>query len=570
MADFCHRALAYMTGRPLEEFAKKKTAVLSKELLAQLHARPWLFILDGLERVLVAIIHRIDAAGSPRRGSQRPDRQDRASRPVRCHSRGGQRPTPCARRRQPLEDPRQLPAHPARAAQSRRPDHSRRAPHRFARPAPCGCGKAAPAGSCGRENDSDFGIARAIPPAIRGLLSRRTATTIHSSSASSAALSTTTCPIAGTSTPGWPTRTAGPRSTSPASTSSSARKPHPPRPLARRPPRPPAASSLSTLAFYSRVCGLRDAQSPSNPHIPPEPTFVRNRTEVDWKPRKSRSGTKVSGTGMPTAPYLHQGRTERPKRRRIEQGIRRRPRAAGRTTNEAVAKLEKLASAEYRVAPRKLAETVGDLERRGLLQWDGRDRRYNLHPVIRGVAAGGMKAEEKQRYGQRVVDHFSSLPHNPYEQAETLDDLRDGLHVVRTLLKLGHFQQAADAYRGDLSNALFFNIEAYAEALSLLRPFLRDWLGRHLPQGRWHAVGCRPYLANDAAISLASVAVSLKEAVTAFVASLRSDLETETWSGARVRRSATHFRHLSSSTRTDWPRRLDRWTRFVPRSRRPA
>jgi hypothetical protein len=64
MADFCQRALAYMTGRPLEEFMKKKTAALAKDLLAQLHAQPWLLVLDGLERVLVAY-HRIDAAEVP-------------------------------------------------------------------------------------------------------------------------------------------------------------------------------------------------------------------------------------------------------------------------------------------------------------------------------------------------------------------------------------------------------------------------------------------------------------------------------------------------------------------------
>ena len=61
MADFCQRALAYMTGQPLEELQKKRTTELKDQLLAQLHAQPWLLILDGLERVLVAY-HRIDAA----------------------------------------------------------------------------------------------------------------------------------------------------------------------------------------------------------------------------------------------------------------------------------------------------------------------------------------------------------------------------------------------------------------------------------------------------------------------------------------------------------------------------
>ena len=40
MADFCRSALAYMTGRALEELEKMRTPELAKELLAQLHARP--------------------------------------------------------------------------------------------------------------------------------------------------------------------------------------------------------------------------------------------------------------------------------------------------------------------------------------------------------------------------------------------------------------------------------------------------------------------------------------------------------------------------------------------------
>ncbi|MCB1093134.1 MAG: DUF4062 domain-containing protein, partial [Verrucomicrobiae bacterium] len=64
MEDFCQHALAYITGKPLKEFEKKTTAEMSKELLGLLHAQPWLLILDGLERILVAY-HRIDAAEVP-------------------------------------------------------------------------------------------------------------------------------------------------------------------------------------------------------------------------------------------------------------------------------------------------------------------------------------------------------------------------------------------------------------------------------------------------------------------------------------------------------------------------
>ncbi len=172
-----------------------------------------------------------------------------------------------------------------------------------------------------------------------------------------------------------------------------------------------------------------------------------------------------------------------------------------------------------------MTETVRDLEQRGLLQYDGRTRRHDIHPVVRGVAAGGIQTEDKERYGQRVVDHFSSLSHNPYDQAETLEDLHAGLNIVRTLLKLGHLQQAATAYRGDLARALRFNVEAYAETLSLLRPFFPDgW--EEPPQGV--EVSYAGYLANNAGQSLSNCG-ELKQALAVYGVALEITMKSENW-----------------------------------------
>src|SRR5258708_3757370 len=61
MADFCRRALAYMTGMQFEHFRRKRTPELSELLLRRLSDRQWVLVLDGLERVLVSY-HRFDAA----------------------------------------------------------------------------------------------------------------------------------------------------------------------------------------------------------------------------------------------------------------------------------------------------------------------------------------------------------------------------------------------------------------------------------------------------------------------------------------------------------------------------
>ena len=104
-------------------------------------------------------------------------------------------------------------------------------------------------------------------------------------------------------------------------------------------------------------------------------------------------------------------------------------------------------------------------------------------------------------------------------QAKTLEDVAPGLHVVRTLLKMGRYQQACEAYPGDLSNALLLNLEANAEVLSLLRPFFsQGWAT--LPKAVDERGGS--YLANAAALALVQ-SNELEESLAANGAALVGD-----------------------------------------------
>jgi tetratricopeptide (TPR) repeat protein len=190
----------------------------------------------------------------------------------------------------------------------------------------------------------------------------------------------------------------------------------------------------------------------------------------------------------------------------------------------------KLRSLMYCEGSTNLAETIQDLEDRGLLQYDPRTNRYDLHPVVRGLAAGGMKTKDKERYGQRVVDHFSSQPDNPYEQARTMEDVENGLQVVRILLQLGHYQEAADAYRGELANALLFNLKGIVETLSLLSFFFPTGWDQPPKDLSASLVSC---LANDAAIALTIYGEGQK-ALIAYEVSLRLLTETKSWHELRI------------------------------------
>jgi tetratricopeptide (TPR) repeat protein len=118
-------------------------------------------------------------------------------------------------------------------------------------------------------------------------------------------------------------------------------------------------------------------------------------------------------------------------------------------------------------------------------------------------------------FGQRAVDYFSRQSHSPYEHAETLEDVGVGLNMMRTLFRVGRFQEAADVYRGDLARALLFNLEAHSTTLALLRPFF--------PHGWGNAHSVRPstacYLINAAGIAFDNIGDHV-EALDAYAASL--------------------------------------------------
>lgn len=156
---------------------------------------------------------------------------------------------------------------------------------------------------------------------------------------------------------------------------------------------------------------------------------------------------------------------------------------------------------EQAVALRKLTATVHDLEQRGLLQYDRRTQRYDIHPVVRGVTAGGLIKEDVHRIGQRMVDYFSAQWENPHTEPESLEDLRHGMALVRTLVQLNRMHEAGVRYT-ELGRALVHKLEAFPTVLSLLQPFfLLGWTAPHPDVTTEQAAA----LATDAACALTRV-----------------------------------------------------------------
>ena len=485
MQDFCQNALAYMTGRPLDEFKKCKTTKMMDELIFQLHSRPWLLILDGLERVLVAY-HRIDASEVS---------DEEVDSPMdRMLNRN-----PCDAIRD--EDNDLLRAFAA-CAPSKILISSRLTPRILLNPAGQAISGAKRITLPGlRPPDADkllrsceiSGDSTAIRnylqencdnhPLVIGILGGLIANYL---------------PDRGNFDT-WVADPNGGAALDLASLDLTQRRNHILRAAIAD---LPAASRqlLSTLALLTESVDY-ETLTAFNPHRPSEPKKV----DVPIPPEERR-GWSEDLTKEAKNEFRQQYEVDLMHRQDFEQALK-----VWQETVEGAELLD------------KLSVTVGDLEERGLLQYDGLERRYDLHPVVRCVAAGEMKEEDKQRYGQQVINFFEAQPHIQYEQAQTLEELSPGLQVVRTLIKLGKLKRAASVYRNGLNSSLLFNLESYAEVLTLLRPFFPTGWDK-VPSGLTTFLAC--HLVNEAAFAIQACG-DLQKALVTYEAGLQFCLQNK-------------------------------------------
>ncbi len=494
MADFCARALAYITGQPFDDFKKKKTPELGDMLLHHLKDKPYLIVFDGLERVLVAF-HRYDAA-------QITDEDvDTATDQIADRDQ-------CAAIH-PEDD--ELLRTLAGASPSKLLLTSRLTPDVL----------------LNASNQPIQGVVRNSLPGLRPSDAEKLFNACNVSGDSKAiqdylkahcdchplvigvlaGLIIDYLPDRG-NFDAWAVDPNGGGQLNLADLDLVQKRNHILK-AALDAIDDKGKQLLSTLALlsesvdYPTLCAF-------NPHLPPEPEKVEEpeNPEESWRWRRMSDEEKAKARKDYKAAIQQQ--------KDYEQALK-----------------AHLDSPKFLAAPKKLQETVRDLEQRGLLQYDPQSKRHDLHPVVRGIAAGGLEQEEMESYGQRVVDHFSQRAHSPYDEAETLEDVRDGLHIVRTLLQMGRHQQAYDAYSNDLHIALLFNLEAPAETLSLLQPFFpHGWAT--LPNDL--KATDRASLVNSAAVALDDAGQS-NEALSAFGASLQAVLQQEDWNELRIRLS---------------------------------
>ena len=147
-----------------------------------------------------------------------------------------------------------------------------------------------------------------------------------------------------------------------------------------------------------------------------------------------------------------------------------------------------------------LITILADLEDRGLLGWDRRANRYDLHPIVRGVIWSGLRDQTKQGIYKMLSTHFKSLPMiDSWQEINSLEDLTAAIELYNTLIGLGRYDEAYKLFRDRLSDVTLFRLGAYRQRAELIEMLFPDGLDQ-LP--RLSTPGHQGVTLNNLAVSI--------------------------------------------------------------------
>ncbi len=115
----------------------------------------------------------------------------------------------------------------------------------------------------------------------------------------------------------------------------------------------------------------------------------------------------------------------------------------------------------------RLDAALTDLEDRGLVGWDRRANRYDLHPVVRGVTWHGMGRIGQRIIFQKLETHFGAIPARRRE-ARSLDELTAALELYNTLASLERYDEAYEIFRTYLYDPMCLRLSLCAQAAEYL------------------------------------------------------------------------------------------------------
>jgi tetratricopeptide (TPR) repeat protein len=122
-----------------------------------------------------------------------------------------------------------------------------------------------------------------------------------------------------------------------------------------------------------------------------------------------------------------------------------------------------------------LDEVLTELEDRGLVGWDKRANRYDLHPLVRGVVWSGLSDDDQRGVYTSLHAHFEAVPMiDDYLTVNSLEDLTPAIELYNTLIGLGRYDDAFVVFRDQLNKATLYRLSASRQRVDLLKLLFPD------------------------------------------------------------------------------------------------
>jgi tetratricopeptide (TPR) repeat protein len=125
------------------------------------------------------------------------------------------------------------------------------------------------------------------------------------------------------------------------------------------------------------------------------------------------------------------------------------------------------------LSPSLLDSDLRDLIARGLVHHDVKDKRFDLHPIVRRYAYDRLAAPDRAAAHTRLRDYFAAVPRP--DKVTRLEDLFAVIELYHHTVRAGQLDEAFMLFRDRLCpNPLYYQLGAYLLIIDLLRPLFPD------------------------------------------------------------------------------------------------
>jgi tetratricopeptide (TPR) repeat protein len=121
-----------------------------------------------------------------------------------------------------------------------------------------------------------------------------------------------------------------------------------------------------------------------------------------------------------------------------------------------------------------LDSALTELEDRGLLSWDRRTNRYDMHPVVRGEVLRRLNEVARRDIYGTLQAHFETQPSIEWREVNSFQDLTSVIELYNTLIVLERYDDAFQLFTERLKDVAFFRLGANHQTSELLKMLFPD------------------------------------------------------------------------------------------------